>query len=255
MTAVTTIDQDKKRFELALIQGDVSKLSIEEKLSYHDRLCESVGVNKLTRPFDLMRTKEGKEIFYSNKGCAEQLRTNHNISLRIVETKKLDDIYIVTTEAKKPDGRTDSSTGVVNLGGLKGEALANAMMKCETKSKRRVTLSICGLNMLDETEVDTIPGVEKIDVRLVNEECPEDKAPPVNNFQKAKESIRPIVNFGEFIPAGGRFARKRLRDIPVTELINYVGELNVADGTNGLTDKARDLRDKIVSYLAEIDHA
>ena len=32
-------------------------------------------------------------------------------------------------------------------------------MKCETKAKRRVTLSICGLGMLDETEVETSTGV------------------------------------------------------------------------------------------------
>ena len=30
-------------------------------------------------------------------------------------------------------------------------------MKAETKAKRRVTLSICGLGMLDETEVETVP--------------------------------------------------------------------------------------------------
>ena len=32
-------------------------------------------------------------------------------------------------------------------------------MKAETKSKRRVTLSICGLGFLDESEIDTIPDV------------------------------------------------------------------------------------------------
>ena len=32
------------------------------------------------------------------------------------------------------------------------------MMKAETKAKRRATLSICGLGLLDETEVSTIPG-------------------------------------------------------------------------------------------------
>jgi hypothetical protein len=30
-------------------------------------------------------------------------------------------------------------------------------MKAETKAKRRVTLSICGLGLLDETEVETVP--------------------------------------------------------------------------------------------------
>ena len=38
-------------------------------------------------------------------------------------------------------------------------------MKAETKAKRRVTLSICGLGMLDETEVESIPDARpaKID--------------------------------------------------------------------------------------------
>ena len=36
-------------------------------------------------------------------------------------------------------------------------ALANAIMKTETKAKRRATLSICGLGFLDESEIETIP--------------------------------------------------------------------------------------------------
>ena len=42
--------------------------------------------------------------------------------------------------------------GVVSITGLKGENLANAMMKAETKAKRRATLSICGLGWMDEVE-------------------------------------------------------------------------------------------------------
>jgi hypothetical protein len=45
----------------------------------------------------------------------------------------------------------------VSIANVNGEARANAMMKAETKAKRRVTLSICGLGMLDETEVESIP--------------------------------------------------------------------------------------------------
>ena len=48
------------------------------------------------------------------------------------------------------------STGAVPIAGLKGEEFANALMKAETKAKRRATLSICGLGVLDETEVETI---------------------------------------------------------------------------------------------------
>jgi hypothetical protein len=45
----------------------------------------------------------------------------------------------------------------VPIGSLKGDSLCNALMKGETKAKRRVTLSIAGLGWLDETELETIP--------------------------------------------------------------------------------------------------
>jgi hypothetical protein len=45
---------------------------------------------------------------------------------------------------------------------LKGEALANAFMKAETKAKRRATLSICGLGILDESELDTMPQATQV---------------------------------------------------------------------------------------------
>ena len=64
------------------------------------------------------------------------------------------------------DGRTDESTGVVSIGNLKGDFLANACMKAETKAKRRVTLSIVGLGFLDESEAETIPNAQRV---VVNE--------------------------------------------------------------------------------------
>ncbi|ENE1758084.1 hypothetical protein ABM325_001822, partial [Campylobacter jejuni] len=66
------------------------------------------------------------------------------------------DIYMVTAYAATPDGRTDCDTGALNIKNLGGDNLANAIMKAITKAKRRVTLSICGLGMLDESELETI---------------------------------------------------------------------------------------------------
>jgi hypothetical protein len=48
--------------------------------------------------------------------------------------------------------------GTVPIRGLTGDNLANAMLKALTKAKRRLTLSLCGLGMLDELEVETIPN-------------------------------------------------------------------------------------------------
>lgn len=144
-------------FELGLVQGDLSKLSPAERVVYYRRVCESLGLNPLTKPFSYI-TLNGKLTLYALKDCTEQLRANRNVSVDIVAREVVEDCYVVTARASLPGGRHDESVGAVSIGGLKGDARANAMMKAETKAKRRVTLSICGLGMLDETEIETIPG-------------------------------------------------------------------------------------------------
>lgn len=61
-------------------------------------------------------------------------------------------------EAKRAESLIPTTTGAVAIASLKGDGLANALMKAETKAKRRLTLSMCGLGMLDETELETIPS-------------------------------------------------------------------------------------------------
>jgi hypothetical protein len=143
--------------ELAITGGDLSDLTTEQRTTYYQQVCESLGLNALTKPFEYL-TLNGKLRLYALRDCADQLRRLHGISIYIANRERMGDIYIVTARAKDRTGREDESTGAVALGTLKGDALANALMKCETKAKRRVTLSIAGLGWLDETELATIPG-------------------------------------------------------------------------------------------------
>ncbi len=145
--------------EQVLIKGDLTGLNETQRLSHYKNVCESLGLNPLTTPFDYLKLN-GKTVLYAKRDAAEQLRKIHGVSITEIQTQKFDDVYVVTAKACDRSGRTDASTGAVPLGSLKGEALANALMKAETKAKRRVTLSICGLGMLDETEVDSIPGAK-----------------------------------------------------------------------------------------------
>lgn len=144
-----------KALELVLLGGDLSKLDPGQKVAYYNAVCESVGLNPLTNPFAYM-TLKGKETLYAKRDATDQLRKIHTVSIKIVSREKIGDAFQVTAQAILPSGRTDESIGAVNLGGLKGDDFANALMKAETKAKRRVTLSICGLGMLDETEEETI---------------------------------------------------------------------------------------------------
>ena len=45
--------------EKALLTGDLSKMTSTERLQYYSRVCESLGLNPLTRPFDYI-TLNGK---------------------------------------------------------------------------------------------------------------------------------------------------------------------------------------------------
>jgi hypothetical protein len=145
-----------ERVNTALIQGDLSKLSPNEKRAYYLETCRSLGLNPLTKPFEYLRLN-GKEILYARKDCTEQLRQIHQISMELAPGELVEGIYVVRAKAVTPAGRKDEDTGAVAIDGLKGEARANAMMKATTKAKRRVTLSICGLGMLDESEVEDVP--------------------------------------------------------------------------------------------------
>jgi hypothetical protein len=145
--------------EQVLIQGDLSKLKPEERVMYYKRVCESQGLNPLTKPFEYI-VLNGKLRLYALRDCTDQLRRLHGVSISIRSRELVEGCYVVTATATDKDGRHDEAIGAVPLEGLKGEARSNALMKCETKAKRRVTLSICGMGWLDESEVDSIPGAE-----------------------------------------------------------------------------------------------
>jgi hypothetical protein len=166
--ALTNIELDANILEKVIIGNDLSSLSSIEKVKYVKNICQNIGLNPLTKPIQIMRF-QGKEIPYFTKDASEQLRKLNNVSIINIDTKTLnDEVYIVTAYAKTPDGRTDSSTGVIAISNLRGEVLSNAMMKAETKAKRRVTLSICGLGFIDECEVESIPNAKKIDIYQEN---------------------------------------------------------------------------------------
>lgn len=160
---------DSQTQSSVLVAGDISKLSNDERVQYYMDVCHSMGLNPLTRPFEYL-VLNGKTVLYARKDATEQLRKIHHISVSIVARELVEGCYIVTARASQPNGRVDEAIGAVSIEGLKGEARANALMKAETKAKRRVTLSIAGLGMFDESEGSSIPSAH---VASVNEDAEE----------------------------------------------------------------------------------
>ena len=212
---ITKIDPDI--LSSVMLKGDVSGLNSTQKIQYVNALCGRLGLDPVTRPFDIT-TMNGKQVIYANKGCAEQLRQVRQVSIDSVQTKTEGDLFVVTANASTKE-RKDSDIGVVNVKGLFGEKLANATMKAITKAKRRVTLSICGLNMLDQTEVESVqftnPHTQKQIMAPTNEKTYD--APPI------QERLIDMKDPGGFvITFGKKYKDQAIRDIDPEELADYV---------------------------------
>jgi len=138
-----------------VLNGDLSKLQSSQKVKYYQHYCERLGLDPATQPFKLIKI-QGKEVLYCDRSGTAQLNSLHKVSHTIIERKTENGVYTVVARACQPDGRQTESLGAVGIDGLKGNELCNAMMKAETKAKRRSTLDLLGLGILDESELETI---------------------------------------------------------------------------------------------------
>ncbi len=138
----------------------------------------------------------GKLVLYALRNCAEQLRRVHGVSVVDMRVEGVNGLYTVTVKVENAKGRMDMATGAVSVENLRGDDLANALMKAETKAKRRATLSLCGLGMLDETEIETVAGAQTVAPEVLHDEQPPptraDPQPP------AEQAARPKTSAQEF---------------------------------------------------------
>lgn len=142
-----------------VVGGDLGALSPQQQSEYYVYRARAMGLDPAAKPFEYLKLN-GKTVLYATKSCTDQLVSLHRLSVTITETKVIEGVYAVTAKAARPDGSAVEDIGAATIKGLQGEALANGLMKATTKAKRRAVLSLCGLGMLDETEVSSIPAAE-----------------------------------------------------------------------------------------------
>jgi hypothetical protein len=147
-----------------------------------------MGLDPFTKPFDILRLN-GKEVLYCTRSGTQQLNKLHKVSHLITsrETNSEAGVYIVTSKASLPDGRCTESIGAVNIAGLKGEMYANAIMKAETKAKRRATLDLLGLGVLDESEAESIPNASTVALQTMVEALPQMEVESVEVIEEDPE--------------------------------------------------------------------
>lgn len=203
LTVSNTVDA--AIMESVLLGGDLSKLTPEQRVSYYRHVCESVGLNPLTKPFDYM-TLNGKLTLYAKKDATDQLRNINGVSIDDVDIVENDTQFLVKVKGHDKTGRTDVEIGVVAKKDMQGN-LGNVQMKAVTKAKRRLTLSLCGLGWLDETEVETIRDARLANVKPETGEIVD--SPAVENInQETGEITEPVELINPMSAEAVKYAAK-----------------------------------------------
>ena len=216
MTTPAPVQTPGDIMQSVLMEGDLSRLSKDDRVTYFNKVCESLGLNPYTKPFDYMKLGD-RTVLYARKDATDQLRNLHKISLELCDPVVKDNVLSIRAKAKMPmpDGsvRQDEDIGAVVLPDhTRPDARANAIMKCTTKAKRRVTLSICGLGFLDETEVRDVAREE----------------PPPKTIRSISEGLNNVV--GKAKSERGKAEREQLKaagldDEDIEEVLEDMGEL------------------------------
>lgn len=195
--------------EKVVLGGDLSGLTPPQRIAYYNAVCQSVGLNPLTRPFEYLTLKDEKGndklVLYARRDATDQLRAIRKVNILSVERELISDVVVVTVAAVDADGRQDIAVGAVPIvrehgkwattqqgkkffqgdgtfAAINPTERANAFMKAETKAKRRVTLSLCGLGVMDESEIEDIAHPENLEPRTVSQ--------PQSKSEKPKTTVK-----------------------------------------------------------------
>lgn len=142
-----------------MVTGDLSKMTMVQKAQFLYKLAKAEGIPPFPPPYAIGKDNMGKEKIISTKNRAESLRKRDGISTKTLYKGPLRmgsefnmEYYEVEVEGSTRDGRTATGTGVNYIKGAMGQELANKIMGCETKAQNRVTNSLSGSGLMDETE-------------------------------------------------------------------------------------------------------
>jgi hypothetical protein len=148
-----------------VVDGDLAKLTPDQRVQFLKNVTESLGLNPMTRPFGLIKL-DNKVTLYALKEASTQLAKRDNVSVKLGEYVYIKErnMLMVSVTASSPDGRCTDDIAAIPLGDkVGGEAAANSYMKLATKAKRRAILTHCGLGIIDESELETCNNVKRLD--------------------------------------------------------------------------------------------
>src|SRR3990167_3399176 len=90
-------DESADIMETVMAKGDLSSLTPAERNTYYLAVCNSLGLNPLTRPLEYI-TLQGRMILYERRDATDQLRSIHEVAIEDMVESEIDGVYIVTVK-------------------------------------------------------------------------------------------------------------------------------------------------------------
>jgi hypothetical protein len=188
---------DPATMELVIVNGDLSKLNPQQRIAWYKARCEAAGLDPRTEPFQYLNL-QGKLKLYATKAATDQLISNRKLNVEIIERRHDQSlgVYEVQCRVTFPDKHSVEDFAAIPVKGLIGEQLCNALMKAVTKAKRRTVLSACGLGVMDESEVETVPNAEPVEFQAGSH-----NPPAINGHGSEVPGPPPLKGYGRFLEA------------------------------------------------------
>lgn len=221
-----------------LRSGDLSTIPEAEKDKVLIKMCAHYDLDPILRPFILLKLN-GKEVWYPTKSATDQVAAKFNLTREIVDIKENVERGVLECRVKitqEGSGRVETciaaisitefvrdASGKVTQKLLSGEAYANALMKLESKAKRRATLGWLGISEgveKDEVEKEAVV-VEKKTLEI--EENPMDLTINVETEPKKNGNKRTRAEIETKVLAKKEPESERLH---LAEQIENVNKLN-----------------------------
>lgn len=199
-----------KDYQNILINKDLASLPIDKQTSFMLQSCEHLGINPLVRPFEILKF-QGKAVLYLTASGCENLASQFSISFKILK-KEIDHVSgtasieiegTIPAMNGKPE-RKDVSTAYITIGShslkdqtfttLKGLDFANAMMKLETKARRRLIIRMAGIrDEVYETEETINPQLVDSVVETKESKVSHVKVTKATSTIVESETVAPVI--------------------------------------------------------------
>ena len=137
----------------AQLYGNWAGTTEDQRVKACLELCGVLGIPTPLNPFRFI-TLNGKMVMYAPNEAAQLIAASREASVDIVNKyrDKETNIYVVEIQVSTQARRVQNFAAIY-VGGLTGQKLADAMMKCCTKGIRRTIFGAFGLSIADDDDV------------------------------------------------------------------------------------------------------